>query len=67
MYNLNCKTPKEMWSGKLADYDNLLLFRDLEFVHHKKDKLEAWTKRRVFNGQEKGVKGISYEVRTCES
>ena len=52
------KTPLEVWSGKLAqDYDSLQVFECSAYYHVKEDKLDPKTRKYVFVGFKKGVKG----------
>jgi len=39
--SIECKTPEEVWSGKLADYSNLRVFGCPAYVHVNEEKLEA--------------------------
>jgi len=54
---IDLKTPMEVWSGRLADYSNLKVFRALAFSQVKQDKLDARNVKCVFIGYHEGVKG----------
>lgn len=57
MFALKFEILMEMWSGKLADYDNLKVFGVVAFANVKKDKLEAQAERCIFITNVEGVKG----------
>jgi len=54
---IKCKTPKEVWSGKLTEYSNLRVFGCPAYVHVNKGKLEARANKGVFVGYPMNVKG----------
>ncbi|CAM6093982.1 unnamed protein product [Calypogeia fissa] len=58
--NLQFKTPFEMWYGKPADYTNLQMFDCEAYVLYTpvgKTKLDPRSRKCIFLGYQKGVKG----------
>ena len=51
------KTPKEVWSGKPADYLNLRIFGCPAYMHVSEGKLEPRARKCIFLGYACGVKG----------
>ncbi|KAK3010795.1 hypothetical protein RJ639_011899 [Escallonia herrerae] len=51
------KTPKEVWSGKHANYENLRIFGCLAYAHVNDGKLEPRAKKCIFLGYANKVKG----------
>ena len=52
------KTPLEVWSGKAAqDYDSFRVFGCPAYYHIKEDKLDPRSKKGVFVGFKRGIKG----------
>jgi hypothetical protein len=54
---IKCKTPEEVWSGKPANYSNLLVFGCPAYAHVNEGKLKPKTKKCIFLGNASGVKG----------
>lgn len=55
---IGLKTPKELWSGKFADYSSLHIFGCSAYVHeHQHTKLDSKSNPCIFLGFEKGLKG----------
>ncbi|KAH9717203.1 hypothetical protein KPL71_021739 [Citrus sinensis] len=56
---IECKTPIELWSGRVADYSKLRIFGCVAYAHVKQGKLEPRALRCRFLGYPDGVKGYS--------
>ena len=54
---IDCKTPYEVWSNKLADYSLLKVFGCTVYYHVSEGKLEPRAKKGIFVGFGDGVKG----------
>ncbi|KAH9782240.1 hypothetical protein KPL71_008811 [Citrus sinensis] len=54
---IECKTPIELWSGRVADYSKLRIFGCVAYAHVKQGKLEPRALRCRFLGYPDGVKG----------
>ena len=57
---IDFKIPEEVWSGKPIDYSNLKIFGCPTYVHvqsGERSKLDSKSRKYVFLGFEKGVKG----------
>nr|GEY68366.1 retrovirus-related Pol polyprotein from transposon TNT 1-94 [Tanacetum cinerariifolium] len=54
---IDCKTPIEVWSGKLADYSKLRVSRFLAYYHVSEGKLDSRGEKGIFMGYGDGVKG----------
>lgn len=59
---ITLKTPEEMWTGKLANYQKLKVIRCLAYAHVKQDKLKDIALKCVMVGYPAGVKVKSYSV-----
>ena len=55
--SIECKTPEEVWSGKLDDYSRLKVFGCPAYAHVNEGKLEPRAKKCVFMGYPENVKG----------
>ncbi|KAK3031457.1 hypothetical protein RJ639_036517 [Escallonia herrerae] len=53
---IDCKAPKEIWSGKHVNYENLRIFGCPAYAHVNDGKLEPRTKKCIFFGYASGVK-----------
>ena len=56
---IECKTPIELWSGRVTDYSKLRIFGCVAYAHVKQGKLEPRALRCRFLGYPDGVKGYS--------
>ena len=59
---IDFKIPKEVWLGRLVDYSSLKIFGCLAYVHMQSEeysKLDSKSRKCIFLGFEKGVKGYS--------
>ncbi|KAH9803501.1 hypothetical protein KPL71_001790 [Citrus sinensis] len=54
---IGCKTPMELWLGRVADYSKLRIFGCEVYAHVKQGKLEARALKCRFLGYPEGVKG----------
>ncbi|KAH9705463.1 hypothetical protein KPL70_011882 [Citrus sinensis] len=54
---IGCKTPMELWLGRVADYSKLRIFGCEAYPHVKQGKLEARALKCRFLGYPEGVKG----------
>ncbi|KAH9679832.1 hypothetical protein KPL71_026291 [Citrus sinensis] len=54
---IDCKTPMELWSGRMADYAKLIIFCCTAYAHVKQGKLEPRALKCRFLGYPEGVKG----------
>ncbi|KAH9767170.1 hypothetical protein KPL71_011175 [Citrus sinensis] len=54
---IECKTPIELWSGRVADYSKLRIFGCVAYAHVKQGKLEPRALKCRFLGYPDGVKG----------
>ena len=54
---IECKTPIELWSGRVADYSKLRIFGCMAYAHVKQGKLEPMALKCRFLGYPDGVKG----------
>ena len=54
---INFKTPIELWTGKPADYSNMMVFGCPAYAHIKQRKLELRALKGVFLGYPEEVKG----------
>ncbi|KAH9685121.1 Integrase catalytic domain-containing protein [Citrus sinensis] len=54
---IECKTPIELWFGRVADYSKLRIFGCVAYAHVKQGKLEPRALRCRFLGYPNGVKG----------
>ncbi|KAH9801673.1 hypothetical protein KPL71_001112 [Citrus sinensis] len=54
---INFKTPIELWTGKPADYSNIMVFGCPAYAHIKQRKLELRALKGVFLGYPEEVKG----------
>ncbi|KAH9754460.1 hypothetical protein KPL71_015451 [Citrus sinensis] len=54
---IGCKTPMELWLGRVADYSKLRIFGCEAYAHVKQRKLEARALKCRFLGYPEGVKG----------
>jgi len=59
---IDFKTPEEVWSGTLANYTHLRVFRCPAYFHVYDGKLEPWTKKVIFLGYATGVRDIGCGV-----
>ena len=60
---IDFKIPEEVWSGKPVDYLSLKIFGCLAYVHvqsGERSKLDSKSRKCVFLGCEKGVKGYKF-------
>ena len=58
---IDFKIPEEVWSGKPVDYSSLKIFGCPAYVHvqsGERSKLDSKSRKCVFLGFEKGVKGV---------
>jgi hypothetical protein len=55
--SIECQTPEEVWSGKLANYSNLKVFGCSAYFHVNEGKLEPRAKKETFVGYPMNVKG----------
>ncbi|KAH9649066.1 hypothetical protein KPL70_025842 [Citrus sinensis] len=58
---IDCKTPMELWSGRMADYAKLRIFYCTAYAHVKQGKLEPRALKCRFLGYPEGVKAIDCE------
>ena len=59
---IDFKIPEEVWSGRPIDYSSLKIFGCLAYVHMQSEeysKLDSKSRKCIFLGFEKGVKGYS--------
>ena len=61
---IDCKTPMELWSGRMADYTKLRIFGWTAYAHVKQGKLELRALKCRFLGYPEGVKAIDCGVLT---
>ncbi|KAH9678410.1 hypothetical protein KPL71_025698 [Citrus sinensis] len=54
---IECKTPIELWSGRVTDYSKLRIFGCVAYAHVKQGKLEPRALKCRFLGYPDGVKG----------